>query len=335
MSANTITEGQSTPLPEDDAEAFFQAPGLFRALWADPKNMAEHLALWSLKYFGPRAGSAVDRLQASHPNASQDELERLAIQHQTRVCITEGAFVGGPFIVLLPIAFCAALLAQAQMAFELAAINGYSPTDRMRAVDLLVVQGAYNETQEAGAALDTVTRGDRQGGRLPRGARWTMLKRMAFLLGLLAAPGTPKPPWFISVVRWIALGATFIVGLVLPLVWVPYMAVSMRRAALQMGERARTYYADQRTAETGITVTRAPMTISVGVASGFVRMLLLIAAPIVIAIVALLTETDIGGGKWVTALIALLVISALATLLWLSFRWVRRRRKRSRLVEAT
>jgi membrane protein implicated in regulation of membrane protease activity len=77
------------------------------------------------------------------------------------------------------------------------------------------------------------------------------------------------------------------------------------------------------------------MTLSVGVAAGFVRMLLLIAAPIVIAIVALVTETDIGGGKWVTALIALLVVSALATLLWLSFRWVRRRRKRSRLVEAT
>jgi hypothetical protein len=335
MSADPISNGQSAPLPDDDAEALFQAPGLFRALWADPKNMAEHLALWSLKYFGPRAGSAVERLHTSHPSSSQEELERLAIQHQTRVCMTEGAFVGGPFIVLLPIAFCAALLAQAQMAFELAAINGYSPTDRMRAADLLVVQGAYNTTQEAGDALDTVTRGEREGGRLPRGARWTMIKRMAFLLGLLGAPGTPKPPWFISVVRWIALGATFIVGLVLPLVWVPYMAVSMRRAALQMGERARTYYADQRTAETGVTVTRAPMSISVGVAGGFVRMLLLIAAPIVIAIVALLTETDIGGGKWVSALIALLVVSALATLLWLSFRWVRRRRKRSRLVEAT
>jgi hypothetical protein len=56
--------------------------------------------------------------------------------------MTEGAFVGGPFIVLLPIAFCAVLLAQAQMAFELAAINGYSRNDRMRAADLLVVQGA-------------------------------------------------------------------------------------------------------------------------------------------------------------------------------------------------
>jgi hypothetical protein len=334
MSADTVAESQSAPLPEDDAEALFQAPGLFRALWADPKNMAEHLALWSLKYFGPRAGSAVERSQASHPNASQDELERLAIQHQTRVCMTEGAFVGGPFIVLIPITFCAALLAQAQMAFELAAINGYAPTDRMRAADLLVIQGAYGTTQEAGAALDTVTRGGREGGRLPRGARWRMLKRMAFLLGLLGAPGTPKPQWFISVVRWIALGVTLVVGFVLPLVWVPYMAVSMRRAALQMGERARTYYAAQRTEETGVTVTRAPSAINVGVAAGFVRMLLLIAAPIVIAVVALLTDTDIGGGKWITALIALLVVSALATLLWLSFRWLWRRRKRSRLVQA-
>jgi hypothetical protein len=72
----------------------------------------------------------------------------------------------------------------------------------------------------------------------------------------------------------------------------------------------------------------------VGIVAGFVRMLLLIAAPIVIAVVALLTETDIGGGKWVTALIALLVVSVVVTLLWLSFRWVWRGRMRGRLVEA-
>src|SRR4030095_13433251 len=49
--------------------------------------------------------------------------------------------------------------------------------------------------------------------------------------------------------------------------------------------------------------------INVGVAAGFVRMLLLIAAPIVIAVVALLTDTDIGGGKCISALSALLVVS--------------------------
>ena len=95
--------------------------------------MSEHLALWSLKYFGPRAATATDKRRSADPEAPVEELERKAIEHQTRVSMTEGAFVGGPFIVLIPIAFCAALLAQAQMAFEVAAINGYAPTDQMRA----------------------------------------------------------------------------------------------------------------------------------------------------------------------------------------------------------
>jgi hypothetical protein len=329
VTVNTTSESEGTPPPDDDAEVVFQAPALLRVLWADPKNMAEHLALWSLKYFGPRANSAVERLHALHPTAAQEEIEQLAVQHQTRVCMTEGAFVGGPFILLLPVAFCAALLAQAQMAFELAVINGYSATDRMRAADLLVLQGAYSTAEEAGAALDTVTRAERQGGRLPRGARWSMIKRMAFLLGLLAAPGTPKPGLLVSMIRWIALGVTFIVGLVLPLAWVPYMAVSMRRAALQMGQRGRTFYAAKRTEETGVTVTRGPLTVNVGVAAGFARMLLLIAAPIVIALIALLTDTNIVGGRWITALVGLVVISALATVSWLGFRWLRRRRRRT------
>lgn len=334
MSVDAPPESTTVPLPEDDSEVLFEAPALLRVLWADPKNMAEHLALWSLKYFGPRAESAAERLRTTHPTASQETLEELAVQHQTRVCMTEGAFVGGPFIVLLPIAFCAALLAQAQMAYELAAINGYSATDRMRAADLLVLQGAYSTTDEAGAALETVTRAEHEGGRLPRGSRWAMIKRMAFLLGLFAAPGTPKPSLPVSIFRWTVLGATFVVGLVLPLVWVPYMAVSMRRAALQMGHRGRTFYDARRTEETGVTVTRPPLTVNVGMAAGFLRMLLLIVAPIVIALVALFTKTDIGGGKWWTAVIALLAVSALATLGWLGFRWLRRTRNRRRLAAA-
>jgi len=243
--------------------------------------------------------------------------------------MTEGAFVGGPFIILIPIAFCAALPAQAQMAFELAAINGYSATDRMRASDLLVLQGSYPSTAEAAAALEKVTT-DEQGDsrRLQRGARWNMIKRMAFLLGLFAAPGTPKPRLVVTIVRWIALGATFIVGLVLPLVWVPYMAISMRRAALQMGQRSTQFYAARRTDEAGVTVTRAPLTVNVGITAGLLRMLLLIVAPILIALVALLTGTDIGSGKWLTALIGLLVFSVVVTIGWLAFRWLRRSRSR-------
>src|SRR5262249_33656445 len=97
----------------------------------------------------------------------------------------------------------------------------------------------------------------------------------------------------------------------------------------------RTYYAAKQSDETGVTVTRAPMTINVGVAAGFVRMLLLIAAPVVIALIALLTDTNIGGGKWITALIALLAVSALATLAWIGFRWLLRKNNRNHLATAS
>src|SRR5690349_5866505 len=122
--------------------AVYEAPSVLRLLWADPQYMPEHLALWSLKYFGPRASSAVEALRRTRPDAGRGELEAMVIERQTRVSMTEGAFVGGPFLLLIPVAFCAALLAQAQMTLELAAVAGRRPDDEMRAADLLVVQGA-------------------------------------------------------------------------------------------------------------------------------------------------------------------------------------------------
>ena len=190
-------DGQATAVPQDEdagEEAVFEAPALLRILWADPQYMPEHLAIWSLKRFGPRASAAVEKLRSANPDAGPGDLERLVIEHQTRVSMTEGAFVGGPFIILIPVAFCAALLSQAQMALEVAAINGYAPSDQMRAADLLVIQGAYGSTEDASAALAKMARDPkrREGKKLPRGSRWSMIKRMAFMLGLMGAAGDEK-----------------------------------------------------------------------------------------------------------------------------------------------
>jgi hypothetical protein len=306
--------------------AVYEAPAVLRLLWADPQYMPEHLAVWSLKYFGPRAESAVAKLRESHPGADQGELQAAVIKHQTRVAMTEGAFVGGPFIVLLPVAFCAAMLAQAQMALELAALAGYAPDDEMRAADLLVIQGAYASTTEASAALAKLTRDPkrREGKRLPRGTRISMAKRMAFMLGLLGS-SDEKPSRLRSALQMGAVGAVFLVGLVLPLVWVPYMAFAFRKSGLQMGGRASAFYAERKSEEAGVTVTRSP-TVRIGMSAGVVRMLALIALPVVVAVVALLAGADIGGGKWVSAGTFLIAVSWLATLAWLGYRWWGRRR---------
>jgi hypothetical protein len=322
VQAGELRDESSRP----EEASVYEAPAVLRLLWADPQYMPEHLALWSLKYFGPRASSAVEKLRDSHPGAESGELEAAVIQRQTRVSMTEGAFVGGPFILLIPVAFCAALLAQAQMALELAALAGYAPDDEMRAADLLVIQGAYASTAEASEALARLTRDPkaREGKRLPRGTRISMIKRMAFMLGMVGS-SDEKPSRLRSVLQLLLVGAVLLVGLVLPLIWVPYLAVAFRKSSLVMGSRASAFYAERRSEEAGVTVKKAPLKVRVGMSAGLVRMLALILLPILVAVIALLAGADIGSGKWVSAAIFLLVVSGLVTLAWFGYhRWRRR-----------
>jgi hypothetical protein len=105
------------------------------------------------------------------------------------------------------------------------------------------------------------------------------------------------------------------------------MAFAFRKSGLQMGGRASAFYAERRSAEAGVRVTKSP-TVRIAMSAGLLRMLVLIALPIVVAVIALLAGADIGGGEWVSAGTFLIVVSWLATLAWLGHRWRGRRRAR-------
>ena len=307
-------------------DTLFEAPSVLRILWADPQHMAEHLADWSLARFGPRAGPAVERLR-SGKDVPREELERAVVERQTRVSMTVGAFIGGPFVVLIPFAFCAALLAQAQMVFELAAVAGRDPTEQERAAELLVLLGAYPSTDAARAALAALPRDTHGAGkRLPAGTRIDMVKRMMYLLEVLG-PSDQKRSSFRETIGWVGVAVLVLVGLVLPLVWVPYMAYSSRRYALKMGRRARRFYATEGASAVVMDADAAPDEIQVGGAVAFARMAILIVFPVLVALVGLLTGFSFAGGSWLSAIIVLLVLSALATLGWVGFRWWRYRRR--------
>ena len=333
--AASDVERPDVTAPDDEssrntgAEEVFEAPALLRIIWADPQHMAEHLAVWSLTRFGPRARSAVAKLHSREPPLDRDELEQLVVERQTRVATTEGAFVGGPFILLIPVAFCAALLAQAQMVYELAAVSGRNPVDRLRAAELLVLLGAYPSTDEAASALTALPRdaGSRKGARLPAGTRLESVKRMAYLLEILGPPD-PTRSRLRATVGWLGIGVLVLVGLVLPLVWVPYMSYSTRRSTLRMAARARNFYAATMPGDVGVAVQREQR-VATGGTVAFARMVLLIVFPLVIALVGLLTGFSFAGGRGLTAALVLLALSALATLCWLGYRR-RLRRRRSR-----
>lgn len=313
---------ETESLPAGDDPTKVEAPGLLRIMWADPQHTAEHLAVWSLTRFGPRAEAAVAKLRSREPEPDRDELEALVVTRQARVAMTEGAFVGGPFLLLIPVAWCAALLAQAQMVFELAAIRGRSPVDRLRAAELLVLLRAYPSTDEALQALAELPAdpGSRVGGRFPAGSRIEAVKRMAYLLEILGPP--VERSRLRAIAGWTGVGILFLVGLVLPLVWVPYMGYWMRKGTLRLAADARDYYAAAGPADDGVVVVDGSG-VGFGGAVAFARtalLALLAVFPIVAAVVALLTGFSFAGGHWLTALLILLVVSALATLGWLAYR---------------
>jgi hypothetical protein len=102
------------------------------------------------------------------------------------------------------------------------------------------------------------------------------------------------------------------------------MAYAFRKSGLQMGGRASAFYAERRSEEAGVTVTKSP-TVRIAMSAGVLRIVALVALPIVVAVVALLAGADIGGGKWVSAGTLLIAVSWLATLAWLGYRWWGRR----------
>src|SRR5262249_32285630 len=162
--------------------------------------------------------------------------------------------------------------------------------------------------------------------RLPRGTRMAMIMRMAYLLGLLAPSGAKQQSRLRSLLGLVGLGLVLMVGFVLPLVWVPYMAAAMRRSAVAMGARASSFSSEQRSREAGVAVRRPPG-VHVPLAAGLTRLLVLIVLPIAVALLALFTGTDMGGKRWLTAGIVFIVVSAAATIGWLGYRrWKRRRR---------
>lgn len=310
-----------------EEEPIFQAPNVLRIMWADPQHMAEQLVVWSLAHFGPRAEKAVEKTKQEHPGAGREELEDLVTRSQVRVAATEGAFIGGPFIVLMPVAFCAALLAQAQMVYELAAVSGRDPRDAMRAADLLVLLGAHDSIAEAQAAIAGMKKNPSQEGKkLPAGARVDMVKRMSYLLGLLAPdPGYSR---FRFIIGWVGIGLLLLVGFVLPLVWVPYLAYSTRRSSLRLAARARDFYVAGGAADAGLIVRRGERRASLGGTVALGRTFVLLVLPIGAAVIALLTGTSPGGGRWLFAGLIFIGVSFIASFLWLGFRWLRRTGRR-------
>lgn len=309
------------------------ARSLMREVFADPQSLPEILALFAVDRLGPVADRAVAALPAGEPA----ELRGRVVARGTRATVTEGAFVGGPFLVLVPFAFCAALLRQSRTVLELAALDGRDPRTRERAAELLVLQGVYEDVEQAGAALDARESTRKKGGSRSTddisaaepatawrrhgffAALWQLVPRMARLLGVLTPDEeTGAHARLVQAARWLLLVVVFLVGLVAPLVWLPYMAASYKRGTAHVMERATQFYFAE-----PAPVPQRRARLSPGSLAGAVRVALSVLFPVLVITGVLAADLRLAGSHWPVLGLLLTVASLVAGGWWL--RWHRRR----------
>ncbi|WP_328868793.1 hypothetical protein OHT76_01120 [Streptomyces sp. NBC_00287] len=269
---------------------------------------------------------AVAGLRRDHPNASEAELRALVVARGRRAVVSQGSVVGGPFLVLIPVAFCAALLRQVRTILELAALSGRDPTAGARAGELLVLQGVYEDIRQAQEAL---ARRGRTPGAPTRFRRWVSVwavtVRMAYLLGLLTPGGESQAAGrrvrrvAVQAWRWLLLVVVFLVGLVAPLVWLPYMAAAYQRADARLAERVLDYYFADTAAASHPRISR----FEPGVAAAAVRALLSLLVPLALTAVTFLTGLRLADSRWPVLGIVLAAASTAVGALWY---WRRHRR---------
>ena len=289
---------------------------LLHAVTADPPHLPELLAAFVVDHVGAPAARAAKNLRQQRPDASLGDLQAAVTVRGRRRSQTEGAFVGGPFILLVPVAFCAALIEQLRMVLEMACLAGRDPSDPERAAELLVLKGVYPDTEQARAALSTVTRQKHRNSRKSRPsprAAWAVVSRMARLLGLITPDdAAPRPSRLARTGQWTMLILVVLVGTVVPLIWLPYLGYSYHRTTNQLAGRAVQFYFGDRTEPESRTTDRAQPSVVAGLLRAGLALLITAGS----VVIALLLNLRLADSRWPVIGIVLIAGSTVTGVVW-------------------
>jgi hypothetical protein len=306
---------------KDGESAGSRTPGaarrLLRTVRADPRHMPERMAVFAVEFLGSSAAewTAQRRSEQSEDAADTDELEQQVVRRGVRSSVVEGSFLGGPFMALVPIAFCGALLAQLRMVLELAALSGRDPGDEAVVADLLVIQGVHPTVAQAEEALREARPAAVNAG--PRAGWWSTVRRQAYLLGLVTPQDHPRGRMRRAAV-WAGTIALVLIGFVVPFVWVPVCAEMYRHATNQLAGVAIRHFSQH--GGTGVLPPDRPARQRATPRPGFllvtVRVLVGCLVPVVIVVVVLAADLRVADAHWSTVLLAFFGVAAIAALVW-------------------
>jgi hypothetical protein len=311
MASGAITAAEDDGGGQPDAGL---ARMLLRIVLNDPGHLPENLAGFSLKMLAPGVPAYVARMREENPDADSVALEHVIARRGLREASGEGGFVGGPFIVFIPVAFVAALLAQIKMLLRMAAVSGRDPCDPRRAAEVLVIMGVYGTVDQAAAAMEALPdAGDGAVGRHSAVfAVWGVIWRMAKLLGLVAPAAVNPVSRLVHLGRWLLLGLALVVGMVAPMIWLPYLAMSYYRGTVELAERTSAFYGGKARA---IHLPRKTSAVP-----GLVAALLRAIASLVLIGVGVATflalDVRIDGHEWPALLLLAILVSSATGLAW-------------------
>ncbi|SOB85697.1 hypothetical protein [Streptomyces sp. 1331.2] len=282
--------------------------------------MPERLAAFTVEFLGPQAADTVVRArEAERTGTPRGESVEAVIGRGVRRSVVEGSFLGGPFVLLLPVAFIGALLAQLRMVLELGALAGRDPCDQEAAVEILLVQGVHPTRAEARAALREASRGPvDEGGK---GSWFDVVRRQAYLIGLLA-PDDPARSRIRKWLGWAGIGALLVIGTVVPFVWVPACGEMYRRATDRLADRTLALLGSEgggpvpvRDRDRDRSVLRPGLLLVV------LRTVGACAATVGGVLVVLLTGARVAGNSWLAVFLVLLGAGAVVA----GWHWLRSR----------
>ncbi|MFJ9776521.1 hypothetical protein ACIRVF_35670 [Kitasatospora sp. NPDC101157] len=280
--------------------------------------MPERLAAFTVEFLGPQVADTMVRARGAErtgtpPGGSVEEV----IGRGVRRSVVDGSFLGGPFVLLLPVAFIGALLAQLRMVLELGALAGRDPCDQEAAVEILLVQGVHPTRAKARAALREATRGPAdEGGK----ASWlALVRRQAYLIGLVA-PDDPARSRVRKWLGWAGIGGLLVIGTVVPFVWVPACAEMYRRATDRLADRTLALLGSEGGGPVPVR-DRDRSVLRPGLLLVVLRTVLACAATVGGVLVVLLTGARVAGNSWLAVFLVLLGASAVVT----GWHWLRSR----------
>lgn len=306
--AGRVSQTEAGSDADDVGVDVASARALLSRIMHDPKHLSEILATYGVGKLGSRAAKRIGDLRSAHPEWTVEQYRAETLRRGLPTVISRGVLVVGPLLVLAPYGFCAALMAQNRIVLELASLAGRDPASMDRAAELLALQDAHPDVTTARAAL---AEAKRQGPAPPPDmgklrTLWMVTARLAYLLGLVSRDqeGEQRVSGRVRALRWGLVFVVFFIGLVLPLVWMPYMADSYRQSTDRITKRAERFYFGTTTAvhHTRDRDSNRLALVSVLITVGLV-------------VLTLLLDIQIFGRTWVAVVVAVLVGSVAGTAL--------------------